>query len=167
MAVVFTGKKFSVEVEEIGFPNGQTHRKEIVRHVPSIVLIPLTDDGRILLCRQYRAPLAKMMWELSAGGVEPGETPEEAARRECEEEMRLVPGTLERLGTFYPAPGFCDEQLTFFRARNLTSPPPDSPNKPDEDEDIHVEAFTIADANGMVARGEIVDLKTAYGLSLI
>ena len=61
MAIVFKGRKFSVEVEDVGFPNGRTHQKEIVRHVPSIVLIPFTDDGRILLCRQYRAPLAKTL----------------------------------------------------------------------------------------------------------
>ena len=167
MAVVFEGHKFSVEVQDVRFPNGQTHRKEIVRHVPSIVLIPFADDGRVLLCRQYRAPVEKMMWELSAGGVDAGETAEEAARRECEEEMRLVPGTLERLGSLYPAPGFCDEQLIFFRASNLTPQPPDSPNKPDDDEDIEVQAFTIAEAREMVKRGEIFDLKTAYGLTLI
>ena len=166
MAVVFEGRKFSVEVQDVLFPNGQTHRKEIVRHVPSIVLIPFDDEGRVLLCRQYRAPLARMMWELSAGGVNAGETAEEAARRECEEEMRLVPGTLERVGSFYPAPGFCDEQLVFFRATNLMPPPPDSPIKPDEDEDIEVQAFTIAEAKRMVDRGEIFDLKTAYGLTL-
>ena len=167
MAVVFEGRKFSVEVQDVLFPNGQTHRKEIVRHVPSIVLIPFDDSGRVLLCRQYRAPLAKMMWELSAGGVNPGETPDAAARRECEEEMRLVPGTLERLGSFYPAPGFCDEQLIFFRALNLGPPPPDSTNKPDEDEDIEVKAFTLAEAKAMVTSGEIFDLKTAYGLTLV
>lgn len=164
---MFAGRKFSVEVQDVAFPNGQTHRKEIVRHAPSIVLVPCTDDGRVLLCRQYRAPAGRMMWELSAGGVEPGETPEEAARRECEEEMRLVPGTLERLGSFYPAPGFCDELLIFFRASNLTPPPPDSPHKPDDDEDIEVQPFTVEQARGMVARGEIFDLKTAYGLTLI
>lgn len=167
MAVVFEGLKFFVEVQDVRFPNGQTHRKEIVRHVPSIVLIPFDDQGRLLLCRQYRAPVDKMMWELSAGGVNPGETPEEAARRECEEELRLVPGTLERLASFYPAPGFCDEELIFFRATNLRPPPPDSPNKPDEDEDIYVQAFTIAEAQRMVERGEIFDLKTAYGLTRI
>jgi ADP-ribose pyrophosphatase len=167
MAVVFEGRKFSVEVQDVAFPNGQTHRKEIVRHVPSIVLIPVADDGRVLLCRQYRAPIGKDMWELSAGGVEPGETPEEAARRECEEEMRLVPGTLERLGSFYPAPGFCDELLIFFRAGRLTPSPPDSPNLPDEDEDIHVQSFTVAEAKAMLDNGDIFDLKTAYGLSLL
>ena len=78
-----------------------------------------------------------------------------------------MPHRLERLRGLYPAPGFCDEELIFFRASDLRTPPPDSPHKPDEDEDITTRTVTVAEARAMVARGEIVDLKTAYALTLI
>ena len=90
-----------------------------------------------------------------------------AAARECEEEIRRVPHRIERLGAWYPTPGYCDEEMIFFRVSDLRPPPPDSTHKPDEDEDIESRSFTIADARAMVARGEIVDLKTAYALTLI
>jgi ADP-ribose pyrophosphatase len=101
-----------------------------------------------------------------AGSLEPGETPEEAAARECEEEIRLVPRRIERICGLYPAPGFCDEALIFFRVSELEPPRPDSTRRPDEDEDIRVQPVTLAEARAMVARGEIVDLKTAYALTL-
>jgi ADP-ribose pyrophosphatase len=87
--------------------------------------------------------------------------------RECEEEIGLVPGRIERVRGLYPAPGFCDEELIFYRVSELRLPRPDSPHHPDEDEDIRPQAFTIAEARAMVQRGDIIDLKTAYGLTLI
>jgi hypothetical protein len=78
-----------------------------------------------------------------------------------------VPHRIERLGGWYPAPGYCDEEMIFFKVSDLRPPPPDSRHKPDEDEDIFVQRFTVQDAKSMAARGEIVDLKTAYGLTLI
>jgi ADP-ribose pyrophosphatase len=105
--------------------------------------------------------------ELPAGSVNAGESADAAAARECEEEIALVPTRIERVRGFYPAPGFCDEELIFFRVSGLVAPRADSPHKPDEDEDIQTEAFTIADAKALVARGEIIDLKTAYGLTLL
>jgi ADP-ribose pyrophosphatase len=95
-----------------------------------------------------------------------GETAAEAAARECEEEIGLVPGVLELMCGLYPAPGFCDEELIFFVARNL-APPQDSTRRPDEDEDITSKVVSVAEARSMVARGDIIDLKTAYGLTLI
>ena len=84
-----------------------------------------------------------------------------------EEEIALVPHTLQRLGAWFPSPGFCDEEMIFFRATDLRPPPADSPHRPDDDENIKARVCTIEEANRMAARGEIVDLKTAYGLTLI
>ena len=165
--IAYKGKVFSVEVDRFKFPDGSSHEQEIVRHAPSVVLIPVTADGRIVLIRQFRASIGRELWELSAGSLNPGETPEQAAARECEEEIRLVPRTIERIRGLYPSPGFCDEEMIFFRVSDLRPPPADSPHTPDEDEKIEVQIFTIAEARAMVARGDIVDLKTAYGLSLI
>ena len=167
MAIVYKGRVFSVEVERRRFPNGQEHEVAIVRHPPSVVLVPIADDGRVILIRQYRASVGREMWEIPAGSVDEGETPEQAAARECEEEIGLAPGRIERVRGLFPTPGFCDEELIFFRVSQLRSPAPDSQHKPDEDEDIHSQLVTLEDARAMVERGEIIDLKTAYGLTLV
>jgi ADP-ribose pyrophosphatase len=167
MSIVFKGRVFSVEVSRKRFPNGQEHEITVVRHVPSVVIIPMTPDGRVVLIRQFRASVERELWEVPAGSVNPGETPEDAAIRECEEEIGLVPRQLERCCALFPAPGFCDEELIFFRVSDLVAPAPDSTRKPDDDEDIHAQPFAITDAKLMVAKGEIVDLKTAYALTLI
>jgi len=167
MSVVFKGRVFNVEVETRRYPNGRQHEIAIVRHAPAVVVIPIEDDGRVVLIKQYRAALDRELWEVPAGSVDSGESAEAAAKRECEEEIGRVPERVERLGAWFPTPGYCDEEMIFFRAAGLHAPPPDSPHRPDADEDITAHSFTIAEARAMVARGEIVDLKTAYGLTLI
>jgi ADP-ribose pyrophosphatase len=167
MPIVYKGRVFAVEVERRRFPNGQEHEVAIVRHPPSVVLIPITDDGKVVLIRQYRASVDRMMWEIPAGSVDQGESPDQAAARECEEEIGLVPGRVERIRGLYPTPGFCDEELIFYRVSDLRPPPPGSTRKPDEDEDIETRVVTVAEARAMVERGEIIDLKTAYGLTLL
>jgi ADP-ribose pyrophosphatase len=167
MPVVFKGRVFSVEVGRRRFPNGEEHDVAIVRHNPSVVIIPIRDDGQVILIKQYRASVDRELWEVPAGRVDTGESPEEAAVRECEEEIGLVPRRLERIRGLFPAPGFCDEELIFFRVSDLVPPSPDSTRKPDEDEDIQVQPYPIAAAKAMVTSGQIVDLKTAYALTLV
>jgi ADP-ribose pyrophosphatase len=165
--VVYEGRVFSVEVDKIILPNGQETELAIVRHGPSVVLIPVKDDGQIVMIRQYRHALKRDIWELPAGNVDEGESAEAAAARECEEEIGQVPTRIERLGSFYPTPGYCDEEMILFRVSGLQSPPAGSRHKPDEDEDIATRAMSSREAKAMVARGEIIDLKTAYALTLI
>jgi len=167
MPFVFKSRVFSVEVGKKRFPNGREHEVAIVRHPPSVVLIPLEDDGRVVVIKQYRAPIDRETWEFPAGSLDPDESAEAAARRECEEEIGRVPQRVERLATLFPTPGYCDEQMIFFRLSDLRQPPADSPHKPDEDEDIEARSVTVDEARTMVARGEIIDLKTAYALTLI
>jgi ADP-ribose pyrophosphatase len=167
MRTSFTSRVFSVETGTKRFPNGREHEVAIVRHPPSVVVVPIDDDGRVVLIRQYRAAVDRELWEVPAGSLDSGESAEEAARRECEEEIGRVPQRVERLGAFFPTPGYCDEEMIFFKATALDRPPADSPHEPDEDEDITARPVTIAEARAMVARGEIVDLKTAYALTLI
>ena len=167
MAIVFKGRVFSVEVGPMRFPDGSEHQQEVVRHPPSVVLIPMRDAHHVILIRQWRAPIDRYVWELPAGSVNDGESVRAAAARECEEEVGLAPERVEELTGLFPSPGFCDEELIFCRLWGLKPPAPDSPHKPDEDERIEAETFTIAEAKAMAARGDIVDLKTAYGLSLI
>ena len=167
MPIVYQGRVFSVEVDQRRHPNGSTHEVAIVRHAPSVVLIPFDVDGRVVLVKQYRAPLDRDTWEFPAGSVEAGETAEDAARRECEEEIARVPGRIERLGAWYPVPGYCDEEMIFFKLSDLNTPAADSPHEPDADEDIETRSVSVADARAMAALGEIVDLKTAFALTLI
>jgi ADP-ribose pyrophosphatase len=167
MAIVYRGRVFNVEVARHTFPNGREFEVEVVRHAPSVVVVPMADPEHVVMVSQYRASISRQTWELPAGSLNPGETAEAAALRECEEEIGLVPGHLVRIRGLYPAPGFCDEELIFFLATDLRQPPPDSPNKPDEDEDIRVHTVSLAEARRMVADGTIIDLKTAYGLTLV
>jgi ADP-ribose pyrophosphatase len=110
MAIVYKGRVFSLEVETSRFPNGTEHKVEIVRHAPCVVLVPFQDDGRVVLIRQYRPSVKRDLWELPAGSIDPGESPDAAAARECEEEVGLAPHRLERLASLFPAPGYCDEE---------------------------------------------------------
>ena len=167
MRIVFQSRVFSVETGRRRFPSGREHEVAIVRHRPCVVLIPLEEDGRLVLVRQYRAPLDRETWEFPAGSIDTGESEEEAARRECEEEIGRVPRQLERLGAWFPAPGYCDEEMIFYRVWDLRPPAPDSTHRPDEDEEITTASFTIAEARAMSRRGEILDLKTAFALTLI
>jgi ADP-ribose pyrophosphatase len=167
MAIVFESRVFSVEVATRRYPSGREHDMAIVRHPPSVVMVPVEDDGRVVLVRQYRAALDRELWEFPAGSVESGEAADAAAARECEEEIGRVPNRVEPLGAWYPTPGYCDEQLVFFRVSDLRPPAAGSARRPDPDEEITAEAFTVADARAMVVRGEIVDLKTAFALTLL
>jgi ADP-ribose pyrophosphatase len=167
MAIVYEGRVFSVETLRKRFPDGRDHDIAVVRHRPSVVLIPMVDENHVVLIRQYRAAIDRELWELPAGTLEAGEASDAAAVRECEEEIGLVPGRIERLCGLFPTPGFCDEELIFYRVSDLRPPPPDSPHHADEDELIQPQTFAVAEARAMAARGDIVDLKSAYGLTLI
>jgi ADP-ribose pyrophosphatase len=165
MAIVFKGRVFSVEVAEVTLPNDRTVTIEVVRHPRSVVLIPVPSPGAVILIRQYRAAINQWLWELPAGSVDDGEEPEAAARRECHEEIGQIPQALIRLGTFYPTPGYCDEEMVFFKATSLETAAEKAAQ--DEDEDIEVKTFTIGEARDMIRRGEISDMKTLVGLRLI
>ena len=165
---IFTGRIFTVNVESITLPRGETLEAEVIRHPGSVVLIPVTASGEIVLVRQYRHPIGRSAWELPAGSLKPREDPEAAAIRECHEEIGLIPSSVERLGGFFPTPGYCDEEMNFFRATGLREPSAGEPAaKQDEDEDIEAKPFAVDAIRRMVASGEIVDLKTVAGLALL
>jgi ADP-ribose pyrophosphatase len=165
---VFNGRVFSVTVESITLPGGDRLEAEIIRHPGSVVLIPLTDRGEIVLVRQYRPAIGRSAWELPAGSLARGEAPESAAVRECHEETGLIPAALVRLGAFFPTPGYCDEEMHFYRATGLRTPGPEDPAaRQDEDEDIEARPFPPDAIRAMIASGEIIDLKTVAGLTLM
>jgi ADP-ribose diphosphatase len=164
----FEGRIFSVSVESITLPRGERLEAEIVRHPGSVVLIPITHTGEIVLVRQYRHAIGRTAWELPAGSLKRGEEARAAALRECHEETGLIPATLELLGSFYPTPGYCDEEMHFYRATGLRTPGAgDAAAHQDEDEDIEPKPFSIDTIRTMIRTGEVIDLKTVAGLTLI
>lgn len=165
---VYEGKIFTVQIETVTLPKGHELKAEVIRHPGSVVIIPVTGDGQVILVRQYRVPLGRWAWELPAGSLKPGEDAATAARRECHEEIGLVPGILEVLGAFYPTPGYCDEEMHFFRVSELREAgEDDDPAQPDEDEDIETKPFTLDELQSMIRKGEIIDLKTVAALALL
>jgi ADP-ribose pyrophosphatase len=162
---VFEGRIFTVQIERVTLPKGGTFDAEVVRHPGSVVLVPVTDEGRIILVRQYRHPIGRWVWELPAGSLEPGEDPGKAAARECQEEIGLIPGAVEKLGALFPTPGYCDEEMNFYRLTRLRPPGEgDAAAQPDEDEDIESKAFTLDVVRTMIGGGEIVDMKTVAAI---
>lgn len=165
---VFEGRVFTVTVESITLPKGGQLEAEIVRHPGSVVLIPITETGEIVLVRQYRHAIGRWAWELPAGSLKPGEQPASAAVRECQEEISLIPQSVEALGSFFPTPGYCDEEMHFYQATGLRPPVDGDPSAHrDEDEDIETAALSISTIRTMIARREIIDMKTVAGLALL
>ena len=162
---VFHGKVFDVDRDRVRMPNGRAVTVDVIRHARSVVLLPIPEPGHIILVRQFRYAVNRWVWELAAGSVDPGEQPEAAAKRECHEEIGQVPETIVRLAALYPTPGYCDEEMVFFRVSSLEEPTEAAAL--DEDEDIEVKTFELRDAREMVRRGEIVDMKTVVALTLI
>jgi len=164
----FQGRIFTITVDRVALPNGRTVTLDMVRHRGSVVLIPMRDDSHVVLIRQYRYALDRWIWELPAGSLDPGEDPVVAAARECEEEIGLVPARVEFAGAWYPTPGFCTEVMNYYRLTGLREPDPNGPRAHlDPDEDIRVHVFTLDEAREMVRQGDVVDLKTAWGLTLV
>lgn len=166
--LVYEGRIFDVVVDRVQLPHGRQAELEIVRHDGSVVLLPIANDGRVFLVRQYRYAAGRFLWELPAGSLEVGEERDVAAARECHEELGLIADGLERLLTLYPTPGFCTETMTYYRATRLRAPGPDDPPAhQDEDESIEVGAFSVDEIRAMIASGEIADLKTVAGLQFL
>jgi ADP-ribose pyrophosphatase len=159
---LYEGRVLSLDVDEVSEPGGVTGTREVVRQTGSVAALPVLDDGRIVLVRQYRYAVSDFVWELPAGRRDPSESPEAGARRELEEEVGLRAASLEPLSTFWTTPGFCDEVMHLFRATGLESIPP----RPEADERIEPGTFTLDEAMAMVARGEIREGKTLVALLL-
>lgn len=157
---VYAGHVLDLDVDDVEEPGGVRGRREVVRHRGSVAMLPVGADGRVLLVRQYRYAVGAYVWELPAGRLDPGETPEQGARRELVEEAGLEAGRVEPLLSFFTTPGFCDEVIHVFRASDLR----EVPARPEEDERIEPTWFALADALAMIDRGEIKEGKTLIAL---
>lgn len=158
----FHGRAFSVRVDTVRRPDGASMRVEVVDHPQAITLVPVDGEGHVWFVRQYRHSCGKVMLELPAGTLEPGEAPEACAVRECREEIGMSPGRLERLGGFYLAPGYSTEYLHLYLVGALTP----APLAPDADEDLTIEKVPFTELAELVESGLLEDAKSLAGLLL-
>jgi ADP-ribose pyrophosphatase len=163
--VVHTGAVITLCRSQFESPDGDRFERDVVRHPGAVSVVPVLDDGTVVLVRQYRAPVDAMVLEIPAGKRDVTDEPlEETARRELIEEVGLAPGRLEHLAMFHNSIGFCDEESHVFLGTELTSAPMDRQGI----EEAHMEIVhvALADTPAMIAAGEITDAKTVIGLSL-
>ncbi|MGI2336629.1 MAG: NUDIX hydrolase [Dehalogenimonas sp.] len=158
--VVFTGKIITVREDSVTLPNGNEKLWEVVEYPQAVAIIAVDEKDNYLLVRQYRHAIETGLIEIPAGGVDLGETPEEAVRRELQEETGYYPNSVERLTQFYAAPGYSTEMLHLFLATDLK---PSRLVAEDTDE-ITLLRASEADVRSMIKTGRVQDGKSIAGL---
>ena len=154
---IYDGKVVNLRIDSFELADGREARMEIVEHAEVVHILPVADDGRLLLVRQYRGAVGKELLETPAGGIEPGEDPETAAQRELREETGYRAERFRLLASVYSSPGFCTELNHLFVATELSY----DPLEPDVDEDISLVPVTLSEAENLVASSKIGDAKSA------
>ena len=157
---IYRGRVIQLKVDSVIEPGGVSVEREVVHHAGSVVILAHSDDGRVVLVRQYRYPARKFLWELTAGVMKPGERPLTAARRELLEETGYRAQKWRLLLDFFPSPGILTEKMFLIEATGLTRSKP----QPDSDERIEVGHFTPVRLLKMIKSGRIQDGKTLVGL---
>ncbi len=157
---IYRGKIVTLHVDEIQQASGRTTIREVVLHPGGVTAVPVLDDGRILLIRQFRYPIGKYILELPAGKLDSGQSPIETVARELEEETGFRASSLAFETTFYTTPGISDEAIHLFIARELTP----CVQRLEEGEHIMVEAYSISECLEKMHSGDIADGKTILGI---
>ncbi len=154
---VFEGRALTIDVVEVELPGGRRSVREIVRHRGAAVVLGQRPDGLYVLVRQYRCAVGGVLLEVVAGGLEEGESPEDCARREMEEESGYRVDALERLGVIVPVPGYSEERLHLYYARVSASP---AEQRPDFDENLEPVVMSAEQIDAAIDAGELVDGKS-------
>ena len=157
---MYEGKIVRLEVDKAELPNGRIATREVVRHPGGVAVIPLDADGCVITVRQFRYPFYRVVEELPAGKLDPGEDPLDAARRELSEEVGVTAGQMIPLGSVYASPGFCDEELHLFLGLDLT----EGACHPDPDEFLERQRVPFDTMVERIMSGEIQDAKTVCGI---
>ncbi len=159
---IYNGKIISVRLDRVQLPDGQESQREIVEvaNGGAVGIVPVK-DGRVYLVRQYRKAVEKVLLEIPAGRLEPGEDPSHCAQRELSEEIGFKTENLQRLAFSYSSPGFSNEVLYLYLARDLVR---DEAAVKEEGEFLEVDSYGLSEALKMVSDGEIEDGKTIIGL---
>ncbi|MGB2633033.1 MAG: NUDIX hydrolase [Candidatus Acidiferrum sp.] len=158
--IVFRGKVFGVRRDEVEEPGGVRATREVITHSGSVVVLPVFDDGRILMIRQYRHAARQYLWELVAGRIDRGETVKHAAARELKEETGYRAAKYHQFLNFFPSPGFLQERMHLLLAKGLKA----GEAEPEADEKIISHAYSANELKTMIKRGELKDGKSIAGI---
>ena len=157
---LYEGRTINLRVDTVELPDGNSATREIVEHPGAVSILPILEDGTVILVNQFRAPINRITLEIPAGKLEPGEPSEHCAARELAEETGYMAGKLDHRGTFFTTPGFSDEIMYLYIGSELK--PVDS--QPDFDEFLTVEKVKLEELVKMAEQGEIIDAKTLVGI---
>ena len=165
---LYHGRIVSLDRDTVRFPDGSTGQLEMLRHPGASAVVPFLDDPgdtdpRVLLIRQFRHAAEEFIWEVPAGRLDPGETPEACARRELEEETGMRARMLERLTMIYTTPGFTDERIHLFLAHGLEA----GTQRREADEFLELHPLRWSEVMALVRSGEIQDGKTLTSLLFV
>lgn len=159
--MIYDGTILHVYKDTVTLPNGKEAGRELIRHVGAVGIVPMTDDGRVFVERQYRYPLDMVITEIPAGKLDSkAEDRLEAAKRELKEETGITADEWTELGEYYPAAAYTDEKLTLYLARKLHF----GEQKLDDDEFLNIEAVPLAQLIDEIMSGKITDGKTQVAL---
>ncbi|MBO0440425.1 NUDIX domain-containing protein [Candidatus Enterococcus ikei] len=161
---IFKGQIIDVVVDEVRLPNGETGTRELVFHPGAVAVIPITADNKMIMVKQFRKPMEKVLLEIPAGKIDPGEHdhPKETAERELEEETGYRANQLTFVTSMYVSPGFADELLHIYYAEDLEKVP--NPRPQDDDEVLELYTLTLDEAKAEIASGLIGDAKTIFAV---
>ncbi|MGL6104907.1 NUDIX hydrolase [Romboutsia sp.] len=159
---VYTGKVISLRVDTVEIERQGYQKREIVEHGGAVGIVAITEDKEIILIKQFRKPLEKVLWEIPAGKLELGENPKECAIRELKEETGYSAGNLKLIHKFFTSPGFSNEKIYIFLATDLIL----GECKFDCDENIEIYKLGLEEINEMIQKNEIEDAKTLTGILL-
>ena len=157
---IYNGRIVKLDLLEVRLPDGKEAKREIIRHPGAVAMVALDAQKKVLLVRQFRAAAGKILVEIPAGTLNPGEQPLACAQRELQEETGFRAGKFQPLGGIYTAPGYTSEFIHLFYATELS----ESRLAHDDDEFIEVLHVTMSEALAMIDRGDIADGKSVAGL---
>ncbi len=159
---IFKGGLVNLRVDTVELPDGKITQREIVEHAEVVHIVPVDVNDNVLLVSQYRKATGKESLEVPAGGINPGETPLNAAQRELREETGYMAESLQKISSFYSSPGFCTEFNHIFLATDLTH----NPLEAEADENIQLSPMKVAELASIIREGKIADGKSVAGLLL-
>lgn len=159
---IYSGRVVKLAVDTVELPNGHLSKRELVRHPGAVAIVAVDSDGRLVMVEQYRYATGKVLLEIPAGTLNPGEDPDRCAHRELQEEVGYKPGALTKLGAIYLAPGYSTELIHLYLATDLT----ESRLAGDDDEFIEISHLTVADVLAKIASNAIQDAKTISAVML-
>lgn len=161
--VIFRGKVFNTIVNQIEYDSGNKAVREVAEHPGGAVVVPVTDEGKIVMVTQHRFPMNEVLLELPAGKLNKGENPFVCAIRELEEETGYKSEDVSELGSIYTTPGYSTEKLWIYLAKNLK---PGNHNREEGEYGMQVFEFSIDEIEKKITNGEIVDGKSICGIFL-